>query len=130
VNRVDALRGLLGVVISLPLTLGALGQEPATVQPALNQDAFRHVAQVVWVVKDLDRVVAYWEHLGVRDIHRDGVVHYKNLTYRGKADPAHWESRDQVDSAGARRPVLAGWAARARRRNPRAELRGGVGERF
>jgi len=85
-NRVHALRGLLGVVVSLPLTLGAQGQEPA--QPALNQDAFRHVAQVVWVVKDLDRVVAYWEHLGVRDIHRDGVVHYKNLTYRGKADPA------------------------------------------
>ena len=41
-----------------------------------------------WVVKDVDRVVAYWEHLGVRDIHRDGVVHYKNLTYRGKPDPA------------------------------------------
>lgn len=39
-------------------------------------------------MKDLDRVVSYREHLGVRDIHRDGVVHYRNLTYRGKPDPA------------------------------------------
>ena len=46
------------------------------------------MAQVVWVVKDVDRVATYWQHLGVRDMHRDGVVHYKNLTYRGKPDPA------------------------------------------
>lgn len=87
-NRVNAVRWVLGVAISLPLTLGALGEEPATAPPVKNQDVFHHVAQVVWVVKDLDRVVSYWEHLGVREIHRDGVVHYKNLTYRGKPDPA------------------------------------------
>jgi hypothetical protein len=88
VNPVHALRWLLGVAFFLPLTLGTLGQEPTAVQPTLNQDVFRHVAQVVWVVKDVDRVAGYWEHLGVRDIHRDGVVHYKNLTYSGKPDPA------------------------------------------
>ena len=87
-NPVHALRWLLGVAFFLPLTLGTLGQEPTAVQPTLNQDVFRHVAQVVWVVKDVDRVAGYWEHLGVRDIHRDGVVHYKNLTYSGKPDPA------------------------------------------
>ena len=76
------------MVAFLPLTVGAVGQAAATDVATLDQDVFHHVVQVVWVVKDLDRVVGYWEHLGVRDIHRDGVVHYKNLTYRGKADPA------------------------------------------
>ena len=87
-NRVHALRWLLGMGAFFPLALGAVGQATATEEPTLNQNVFHHVAQVVWVVKDLDRVVKYWEHLGVRDIHRDGVVHYKNLTYRGKPDPA------------------------------------------
>lgn len=87
-NRVQGLKWVLGMVAILPLTVGAVGQGQATDAPTLNQDVFHHVAQVVWVVKDLDRVVSYWEQLGVRDIHRDGVVHYKNLTYRGKADPA------------------------------------------
>lgn len=76
------------MVFCLPLALSVLGEEPAAVQPVLNQDAFRHVSQVVWVVKDVDRVAGYWEHLGVRDIQRDGVVHYRNLMYRGKSDPA------------------------------------------
>ena len=87
-NRVHGLKWVLGVVAFLPLTMGAVGQAQATDAPTLNQDVFHHVAQVVWVVKDLDRVLGYWEHLGVHEIHRDGVVHYKNLTYRGKADPA------------------------------------------
>jgi len=72
----------------LTLAAGALNTATATAQPTLNQDVFHHVAQVVWVVKDVDRVVNYWEHLGVREIHRDGIVQYKNLTYRGKRDPA------------------------------------------
>jgi catechol 2,3-dioxygenase-like lactoylglutathione lyase family enzyme len=78
----------VGLVAFLPLAVVALGEASATDEPTLNQDVFHHVAQVVWVVKDVDRVVSYWEHLGVRDIHRDGVVHYRNLTYRGKPDPA------------------------------------------
>jgi catechol 2,3-dioxygenase-like lactoylglutathione lyase family enzyme len=72
----------------LPLVAGVLGAANATAQPAWDQDVFRHVTQVVWVVKDVDSVVAYWEHLGVRDIHRDGMVQYKHLSYRGKPDPA------------------------------------------
>ena len=87
-HRVHLLRWPLGLVVFLPLAAGALGEASATDEPTLNQDVFHHVSQVVWVVKDLDRVVSYWEHLGVRDIHRDGVVHYRNLTYRGKPDPA------------------------------------------
>jgi catechol 2,3-dioxygenase-like lactoylglutathione lyase family enzyme len=88
VNRMHSSKLFLGLIASLPLAAGALGQVPATDQPTLDQDVFRHVVQVVWVVKDVDRVSNFWEHLGVRDIHRDGTVHYKNLTYRGKPDPA------------------------------------------
>lgn len=87
-NQMPVLRSLLGFAALLPLAASALGEEPATIQPALNQNAFRHVSQVVWVVKDVDRMADYWEHLGIRDMHRDGEVQYKNLTYRGKADPA------------------------------------------
>jgi len=39
------------------------------------------------VVSDIDRVVDYWQRLGIHDIHRDGVVKFPNLTYRGKPDP-------------------------------------------
>jgi len=85
---VRTLKCLLGLAVFLPLTAAAQGQASTTVEPALNQDDFHHVTQVVWVVKDVDRVANFWEHLGVRDVHRDGVVHYKNLTYRGKPDRA------------------------------------------
>jgi catechol 2,3-dioxygenase-like lactoylglutathione lyase family enzyme len=59
-----------------------------TASPALDPAVYHHVAQVVWVVKDVDRVVDYWQRLGVHNIHRDGVVSFPNLTYRGKPDPA------------------------------------------
>jgi catechol 2,3-dioxygenase-like lactoylglutathione lyase family enzyme len=56
--------------------------------PALDPAIYHHVAQVIWVVKDLDRVADYWQRLGIHNIHRDGVVSFPNLTYRGKPDPA------------------------------------------
>jgi hypothetical protein len=49
---------------------------------------FHHVARVVWVVGDVDRVADYWQKLGIHDIHRDGEVSFPNLTYQGKPDPA------------------------------------------
>ncbi len=54
----------------------------------LQPDIYRHVAEVTWVVSDLDRLVWYWQRLGIREIHHDGAVSYPNLTYRGKPDPA------------------------------------------
>ena len=30
----------------------------------------------------------YWQRLGIHNIHRDGVVSFPDLTYRGKKDPA------------------------------------------
>jgi hypothetical protein len=56
--------------------------------PALDPAIYRHVAQITWVVADIDRVVDYWQRLGIHDIHRDGVVSFPNLTYRDKPDPA------------------------------------------
>jgi catechol 2,3-dioxygenase-like lactoylglutathione lyase family enzyme len=56
--------------------------------PALDPAIYRHVAQITWVVADIDRVVDYWQRLGIHDIHRDGIVRLPNLTYRGKPDPA------------------------------------------
>ncbi len=66
--------------------LTAISQD--TVAPALDPAIYHHVAQATWVVADIDRVVDYWQRLGVHNIHRDGVVNFPNLTYRGKPDPA------------------------------------------
>jgi catechol 2,3-dioxygenase-like lactoylglutathione lyase family enzyme len=56
--------------------------------PTLDPAVYHHVAQVTWVVSDIDRVVRYWQQLGIKDIHRNGVVRFPGLTYRGKPDPA------------------------------------------
>lgn len=62
--------------------------DAAAAAPALDAAIYHHVAQVTWVVSDIDRVVGYWQGLGIKDIRRDGVVHFPGLTYRGKPDPA------------------------------------------
>ncbi len=49
---------------------------PSAAAPALDPAIYHHVAQVTWVVADLDRVVDYWQRLGIHDIHRDGVVKF------------------------------------------------------
>jgi catechol 2,3-dioxygenase-like lactoylglutathione lyase family enzyme len=69
-------------VLRAPVT----GDETAV--PVLNPAIYHHVAQVIWVVSDIDRVVDYWQRLGVHNIHRDGMVSFPNLTYRGKRDSA------------------------------------------
>jgi len=79
--------------------------------PALNPDVYHHVAQVTWVVADVDRVADYWQHLGIHDIHRDGVVNLPNLTHQGKPDPASVKQiTAQVDALEIRwiQPVKGG----------------------
>jgi type 1 glutamine amidotransferase len=56
--------------------------------PALDPTIYWHVSRVLWVASDLDRVVDYWQKMGIRDIRRDGVVAFPNLTYHGQPDPA------------------------------------------
>jgi hypothetical protein len=74
--------------VAVGRSLGAPTAPEETAAPALDPAVYHHVAQVIWVVSDIDGVVDYWQHLGVHDIHRDGVVSFPNLTYRGKTDPA------------------------------------------
>ena len=56
--------------------------------PVLDPTIYWHVSRVLWVVSDLDHVVDYWQKLGIRNIRRDGVVAFPNLTYHGQPDPA------------------------------------------
>ena len=56
--------------------------------PGLDPDIYHHVSQVTWVVSDIDRIVGYWQRLGIKDIRRNGVVQFPRLTYRGRPDPA------------------------------------------
>jgi catechol 2,3-dioxygenase-like lactoylglutathione lyase family enzyme len=56
-------------------------------KPTIDLSIYRHVVQVGWVVKDLDSVVDYWEMLGLKNIHRAGVVDFPDITYRGKKTP-------------------------------------------
>jgi catechol 2,3-dioxygenase-like lactoylglutathione lyase family enzyme len=58
-----------------------------TARPAFDPSLYRHVVQVGWVVKDLDSVVDYWQMLGLRNIHRDGIRDFPDVTYRGKKTP-------------------------------------------
>jgi catechol 2,3-dioxygenase-like lactoylglutathione lyase family enzyme len=67
---------------------GAGAAVPEASAPQLEAAIFHHVAQVIWVVSDVDQVANYWQRLGIHDIHRDGVVRFPNLTYQGKHDPA------------------------------------------
>jgi methylmalonyl-CoA/ethylmalonyl-CoA epimerase len=68
--------------------LRALATPDKAEPPVLDPAVYHHVAQVIWVVSDIDRVVDYWQRLGIRNIQRDGVVSFPDLTYRGQPDPA------------------------------------------
>lgn len=61
---------------------------PAEVaKPTLDLAIYGHVVQVGWVVKDLDRVVDYWEKLGLKNVHRAGVREFPDVTSHGKKNP-------------------------------------------
>jgi len=69
------------------------GLEPASpasagATPALDPTVYHHVAQITWVVSDVDRVAHYWQRLGIHDMHSAGTVKYPNLQYRGQPDSA------------------------------------------
>jgi catechol 2,3-dioxygenase-like lactoylglutathione lyase family enzyme len=108
-NRLIAAKLVSGLIVAVSLSsfagnlatpahqqrAAALGGWPAaatssdeTTAPALDPAVYHHVAQVTWVVSDIDRVVGYWQQLGIKDIHRNGVVRFPGLTFRGKPDPA------------------------------------------
>jgi catechol 2,3-dioxygenase-like lactoylglutathione lyase family enzyme len=67
--------------------LHLLARSAEIVKPTLDLSIYRHVVQVGWVVKDLDRTVDYWEKLGLKNINREGVSQLPDVTYRGKKTP-------------------------------------------
>ena len=95
-NTTLASRLVLAVILSAALVSAksapsaqATGGSPQqTAAPELDASVYHHVAQVIWVVSDAERVANYWQRLGIHDIHRDGLVKFPNLTYRGKPDAA------------------------------------------
>lgn len=56
-------------------------------KPGVDLGIYGNVAQVGWVVKDLDRVVDYWEKLGLKNVHRAGIREFPDVVYRGKKTP-------------------------------------------
>jgi catechol 2,3-dioxygenase-like lactoylglutathione lyase family enzyme len=48
---------------------------------------YRRVVHVGWVVKDLDRIVDYWEKLGLKNIGPAGVREFPDVTFRGRKTP-------------------------------------------
>ena len=61
---------------------------PADVaKPSVDMTIYGHVVEVGWVVKDLDRVVSYWEKLGLKNVQRAGTLEVPDITYRGKKTP-------------------------------------------
>jgi hypothetical protein len=56
-------------------------------KPTVDLSIYRHVSSVVWIAKDLDPVVNYWEKLGLDNIQRTEVREFTDLISRGKLAP-------------------------------------------
>jgi len=56
-------------------------------KPTVDLSIYGHVSSIIWVAKDLDPVLAYWEKLGLKNIERPNVTEFKGLIYRGKPAP-------------------------------------------
>ena len=88
-HRVHAFRLIFGLAAFLTLAVSAMGQAIATDEPALNQDAFHHVAQVLGG----QRIWTAWSPTGsiwacATFIAMAWCITRKILTYRGNPDPA------------------------------------------
>src|SRR6266702_8127150 len=57
---------------------------PDISKPSVDIGIYGHVVHVGWVVKDLDRVVNFWEKLGIKPIQKLGFVDMPEVTYREK----------------------------------------------
>ena len=61
---------------------------PAEVaKPSVELSIYRHVAHVGWVVKDVDRVVGYWEKLGLKNVSKPQVMDFPDITFHGQKTP-------------------------------------------
>jgi methylmalonyl-CoA/ethylmalonyl-CoA epimerase len=79
--------GIFVLIISLTSGTRLFGAPPEVAKPSVDMTIYSHVVQVGWVVKDLDRVLSYWEKLGLKNIQRAGIEDLPDVTYRGKKTP-------------------------------------------
>jgi catechol 2,3-dioxygenase-like lactoylglutathione lyase family enzyme len=56
-------------------------------KPTVDLSIYGHVSSVVWIAKDLDPVVSYWEKLGLKNVQRTKITEFTGLTYREKPAP-------------------------------------------
>src|SRR5271157_5055828 len=56
-------------------------------KPSVDLSIYGHVSSIVWITKDLDPVVNYWEKLGLNNIQGTQVREVTDLIYRGKLAP-------------------------------------------
>ena len=56
-------------------------------KPTVDLSIYGHVSSVIWIAKDLDPVLDYWEKLGLKNVQRTKVTEFTGLTYRGKPAP-------------------------------------------
>lgn len=56
-------------------------------KPTVGLSIYGHVSSLVWVVKDLDPVLDYWQKLGLKNVERTRVTTFEGLIYRGKPVP-------------------------------------------
>jgi methylmalonyl-CoA/ethylmalonyl-CoA epimerase len=85
-GEISIARTLAAAAVCLAFGLVPLRAQSSSpvAKPTVDRSIYGHIVQVGWVVKDLDPVVDYWQKLGLKDIHRDGVRDFPGVTYRGK----------------------------------------------
>ena len=79
----------LAFIFALILATGYVSRANAAelAKPTVDVSVYGHVNAVVWVMKDLDPVLNYWENLGLKDIQKNKISEFKSLIYRGKPAP-------------------------------------------
>jgi len=80
---------MLGFSFALLLVAAyvARGRAGDIAKPAVDLSVYGHVSSVVWVVKDLDPVLNYWEKLGLKNLVRSKATESVSPIYKGKLAP-------------------------------------------
>ena len=83
----DAYWRRLALTMVVALTALSFLVSGEVAKPTVDMSIYRHVVHVGWVVNDLDRVVSYWEKLGLKNVRRAGVQEFPDVVYRGEKTP-------------------------------------------
>jgi len=80
---------MLGFSFALLLVAAyvARGHAGDIAKPTVDLSVYGHVSSVVWVVKDLDPVLNYWEKLGLKNLVRSKATESVSPIYKGKLAP-------------------------------------------